>query len=1255
MAERVGGLGNNHVVNGGNKNPLRRISFSYPGILKHALSVFNPSTNQKIERNFSLTQADLEQIRDRLAKRPRSIEIVLAEQPEDKFHFKVNRGPEEDNLELTHIEHTVRSKLGMHLNPVAAIFATFKGEFKAKGIEPRIEICREENGIRKIKKAKFDALDILSLGVQKGETYTVSIKGMKAEDRQKALLDLWLAFRVFEDKDMEKETQPSEPAEERPAPQFAPTHIPNIMENGAKTSKVKTLLLTLGAALPHGEIAQDIDFPGRIIVWSFYRNFSRVREMRKKNGRTGESVQRIEEIFERMIDIYRRMSLEQTGKDSQADWHKYITIFELLRERLKAEIGGQAEVTVRQLDGFFSRERAKMTGRNQECIALAINYLVKGLIGESLENEIAEKNEPVILLTPSITPQEAAKLPGNVRLVLAPDIELASHAEIILNERKIGLYRPGGEIGKFIRRTDVNCNKQRVLASVYILGQNMWLNMHLPESLYQFHLSALRVAETGELMNLALNGLDRSIREEDAGDEKGEGRKEMVSIKANMSDIRNASNEFKKAMPDGIGLVRSEMLGIQNWKHRDAEEEFCRQLVQICDISRIELEGVEKRLPVTARLLDVSMKGKGPGGRRDTKLPGGVQNPQDLSGAEYLLSEEGLPILKTQMRAILRAHLLRRGQLRMMVPYVTRTEQFSKIRAILQEVKREIISEVQSTKEYSYGEVNLDSLRIELGAMIENDQIADAEQLEALGKEAHFFSLGLNDLRKALNVKTIFDPRMIRLIALVIEKARKTSTPISCCGKIMNTDELMLLMALGLRDISVDFGDIPRFSNTVRSFNLKELEEMREKLLSAKSMEEVIKILEAGRKHMDELIRLQVGRMAAVGRTYHHKAEHERFADIHATRIRVIGGIERIIRDLQPDKEKRILGLLHEEFKGISGRFIEFPSTEEVSKWLENEMLVLSYINEWEIREVLGLKCRCTPYIIYRSSTDGTMWARSIPHGEETGSKSRYYIEYEGVTDIDGKAQHLVKINYFNLQERVTKQTHCVLQKTDKPFCFDVNVPLGNGQTETVQLLLRKEGGKRVVYRRLKSEKLFIAKAFAGEEEAPIHPSIYSIKGGPGRLPAIFVQDRETLSQIVNAHLKAPIEEFSNSVQRDKSNVYYQAGDLKETDPYNINQSLFFEMGRLSPNRTFVIVVDNWLENRKKFQPLLDDPARLLEITQFLGAEAEESDIISSDLAEIESLRQSIRALRERNEALENLHRSNADAFKRIRSGLGVT
>jgi phosphotransferase system enzyme I (PtsI) len=122
--------------------------------------------------------------------------------------------------------------------------------------------------------------------------------------------------------------------------------------------------------------------------------------------------------------------------------------------------------------------------------------------------------------------------------------------------------------------------------------------------------------------------------------------------------------------------------------------------------------------------------------------------------------------------------------------------------------------------------------RLPVGTMIEVPSAA--LMAEQLAREVDFFSLGTNDLvqytlaadRNSEAVASLYnpgDPAVLRLIDLVVQAARKQNIAVNVCGEMSGEPQYtMLLLGLGLRQLSATPHNIPEIKKVIRSVTVAE-------------------------------------------------------------------------------------------------------------------------------------------------------------------------------------------------------------------------------------------------------------------------------------------------------------------------------------------------------------------------------------------------------------------------------------------------
>ncbi len=258
----------------------------------------------------------------------------------------------------------------------------------------------------------------------------------------------------------------------------------------------------------------------------------------------------------------------------------------------------------------------------------------------------------------------------------------------------------------------------------------------------------------------------------------------------------------------GIGLFRSEyLLGRKHsWPSEERQFEVYRGL----------LLAVHPH-PVTVRTWDV--------GREDL-APGGPSSPNPALGERglRLLTRDPAPFLH-QVRALLRAAV--HGPIRIMFPFVSGPRDLR--------IARELIARAIESLQRDGIEHRVD---VPLGVTLELPSAVLSVDLMA--PQADFFSVGTNDLIQYLLAVDREDPRVaplyeplhpavLRSLAHIVRAAAEAGRPLSVCGE-MASDPLhaLLLIGLGVRELSMSPASIPRVKAAIRAVDAGQAQEAAE-------------------------------------------------------------------------------------------------------------------------------------------------------------------------------------------------------------------------------------------------------------------------------------------------------------------------------------------------------------------------------------------------------------------------------------------
>ena len=182
-----------------------------------------------------------------------------------------------------------------------------------------------------------------------------------------------------------------------------------------------------------------------------------------------------------------------------------------------------------------------------------------------------------------------------------------------------------------------------------------------------------------------------------------------------------------------------------------------------------------------------------------------------IRGIRFCFARKDL--LKTQIRALLRASTY--GNAAVIFPMINSVEEVRKIKAIIEEIKQELV---------------LEKVRVgnpETGIMIETP--AAALISDELAKEVEFLSIGTNDLiqytlaadRNNEKLLEFYNPHhraVSELIKLVCKNAHKNNIHVGICGELAgDTEFTATLCDMGIDMFSVEPSKIQVLKKTVRS------------------------------------------------------------------------------------------------------------------------------------------------------------------------------------------------------------------------------------------------------------------------------------------------------------------------------------------------------------------------------------------------------------------------------------------------------
>jgi phosphoenolpyruvate-protein phosphotransferase len=301
---------------------------------------------------------------------------------------------------------------------------------------------------------------------------------------------------------------------------------------------------------------------------------------------------------------------------------------------------------------------------------------------------------------------------------------------------------------------------------------------------------------------------------------------QRVEVFANVGSVQDARNAVKNGA-EGIGLLRTEFLFLT----REAPPNEAEQLNVLLEIGRAMGDR-----PVTIRTLDV-------GGDKEVpyiKLP---KEANPFLGVRAIrMSLQNTDLFLRQLRAILRAAA--DHHFRIMFPMIANVSEVRLAREWLEKAHHQLTEEKLPH-----------AWPIETGIMVEIPSAAILSR--ALAREVDFFSIGTNDLTQytlaaergnplLADLADAFHPAVLRLIGEVVEAAHAEGKWVGVCGEL-GGDPLAapVLIGLGVDELSLNSGGVPRTKSVVRTVEMPKARELAQKILRTESAVEARKLAQS--------------------------------------------------------------------------------------------------------------------------------------------------------------------------------------------------------------------------------------------------------------------------------------------------------------------------------------------------------------------------------------------------------------------------
>jgi phosphoenolpyruvate-protein phosphotransferase (PTS system enzyme I) len=271
---------------------------------------------------------------------------------------------------------------------------------------------------------------------------------------------------------------------------------------------------------------------------------------------------------------------------------------------------------------------------------------------------------------------------------------------------------------------------------------------------------------------------------------------------------------------DSIGLYRTEFLYLNRNSLPSEEEQF--------DVYKQIGELMEDKV-VVIRTLDL-------GGDKFTSRMNTVEEINPAMGLRAIrLCLDRVNLFKTQLRAILRASSF--SNIEVMFPMISCLEEIKEANSIFDEVKYELNKEGIEHQQ-----------NIRRGIMVETPSAASIADI--LAKEVDFFSIGTNDLiqymlaidRTNENVAYLYNPlhpSILRTINWIVKAGHNQGIKVAMCGEMAGEAQyLLILLGLGLDELSMNPTSVPLIKSIIRSVSLSDADYVASKCLKFDDVDE---------------------------------------------------------------------------------------------------------------------------------------------------------------------------------------------------------------------------------------------------------------------------------------------------------------------------------------------------------------------------------------------------------------------------------
>lgn len=508
---------------------------------------------------------------------------------------------------------------------------------------------------------------------------------------------------------------------------------------------------------------------GKVLVFSKTQAVVKRKKIESKEEEINRFISAKEEAQEQLQQLYKKAVVE-VGEASAAifEVHQMMLDDEDFVDSITEIINGEcvnAEYAVAVTGDNFSEMFASMDDDYMKARAVDIkdisDRLIRVLMGAN--NADAKTDEPVIVVADDLTPSETVQLDKDKILAFVTvHGSTNSHTAILARMMNIPAI-----IG-------VDFDIESIQDGAMAIVNGMTGEVVFDPMEDQIEDAKAKIEQEKE-KKLLLQEMKGQKTETKSG--------QKVNLFANIGSVSDLVYVMENDA-EGIGLLRSEFLYLGRDDFPTEEEQFAayKQILQTMAGKKVVI-----------RTLDI-----GADKQADYFNLGKEDNPaMGYRAIRICLSEP--EIFKTQLRALFRASNY--GNLSIMYPMITSTEEVEQIYKIVEEVKAELTEQQIPFKD------------VEQGIMIETP--AAVMISDELAKMVDFFSVGTNDLtqytlaidRQNAKLDRFYNAHhkaILRMIKMAADNAHKEGKWIGICGELGADTELTdKFVEMGIDELSV--------------------------------------------------------------------------------------------------------------------------------------------------------------------------------------------------------------------------------------------------------------------------------------------------------------------------------------------------------------------------------------------------------------------------------------------------------------------